>query len=110
MQGNVKVSYKVLCDNEKDQELSLSDLIANVNVKKAIKSAFTNGRKNITISFSDDVKVLIAPEREVHELVISKQDALMDMLTLCEDDARKKKNVKKGCERVEIVDFETLKK
>lgn len=109
MQGNVKVSYKVLCDNEKDQELSLSDLFTNANVKKAIKSAFTNGRKNITISYSDDVKVLIAPERKIHELIISKEDALMDMLSLCEDDAKKKKNLKKGCERVEIVDFETFK-
>lgn len=110
MQGNVKVSYKVLCDNEKDQELSLSDIFSHANVKKAIKSAFTNGRKNITIDFEKDIKIAITPERVIHELIISKEDALMDMLTLCEDDARKKKKVKKGCERVEIVDFETVKK
>lgn len=108
MQGSVKIKYKVLCDNDKDQEISLSELLNHEGVKKAIKSAFTNGRKPISIKYAENTNIMIEPEREVHELLISKND-IQDMLTLCEDAARKNKKIKKGCERVEIIDFETVK-
>jgi hypothetical protein len=107
MKGNVKVYYKVLCESEKDISLPLSELLANANVKKAIKSAYSNGRKNIVLSYNEDVTVLIEPEREIFELIITKND-VQDMMSLCEDDARKKSKRKKGCDRIEIVDFETI--
>jgi hypothetical protein len=107
VKGSVKVFYKVLCDSEKDVSLPLSELLANANIKKAIKSAYSNGRKNIVVSASEDVSVLIEPEREIFELVIAKDD-IQDMITLCEDDAKKRNKRKKGCERIEIIDFETL--
>jgi len=107
MKGNVKVFYKVLCDSEKDISLPLSELLANANVKKAIKSAYSNGRKNIVLSSEEDVTVLIEPEREIYELIIAKDD-VVDMITFCEDDAKKRSKRKRGCERIEIVDFVTI--
>ena len=106
MKGNVKVSYKVLCGKEINQEMPLSDLLANANVKKAIKSAFTHGRKEIVISFDEDVQILIEPQRPIYEMTIMKDD-VQDMLTLAEEDAKKHKRSKKACEQIEIVDFET---
>jgi len=107
MQGSVKVFYKVLCDNEKSHEIYLNDLLEHNGIKKAIKSAFTSGRKDIDITCSDDdVKIFIEPHRDIHEMIIAKND-IQDMLSLAEEDAKKKRKLKKGCERIDIVDFET---
>jgi hypothetical protein len=107
MQGNVKIMYKVLCDGDKDQIIPLSEILKHEAVKKAIKSSYTNSRKNIDISYAEDTKIMIEPEREIFEMLISKND-IIDMVELAEADAKKHKP-KKGCERIEIIDFETVK-
>ena len=107
MQGEVKVFYKVVCKGDINQELTLSDILRNEKVFKAIKSAYSNGKKDIAISTIDEGKLLMQAKKEIYEFIVDKND-FADMLDLAEEDAKKHKRLKGVCQQVELVDYQTL--
>lgn len=107
MDGTMKVSYKMLCDGDVYNEVSLIQILQNEKVAKAIKSEFAKGLRNIALSTSEDVIVEISTEKEIFEFEADKKD-FADLIELAEEDAREHKRIKKGCSGVELVDLETL--
>ena len=107
MEGTMKVSYKMLCDGDAYNEVSLTEILENEKVAKAIKSEFAKGLRNIALSTSEDVKIEISTDKEIFEFEAEKKD-FADLIELAEEDAREHKRTKKGCSGVELVDFETL--
>jgi len=103
----MKVNYKMLCDGDVYNEVSLIDILENEKVAKAIKSEFAKGLRNIALSTSDDVKIEISTDKEIFEFEAEKKD-FADLIELAEEDARAHKRTKKGCSGVELVDFVTL--
>ncbi len=107
MEGNIKVSYKMLCDSDVYKEVNLVDILQNEKVSKAIKSEFAKGLRNIVLSACGDAKVELITDKEIFEFEADKKD-FADLIELAEEDARRYKRVKKGCSGVEVVDFATL--
>ncbi len=107
MEGLIKVSYTVMCKNDVSKEVSLSALLANEKVIKAIKSEFATGLRNLALSSKEESTVFIKTQKEVFEFTASKND-FADLLELAEEDARKHKRLKKECDGVELVDIVTL--
>jgi len=105
--GMLKVSYTVMCKNDVNKALSLSDILSNEKVEKAIKSEFAKGLRNLVISHKEEVDIFLKTEKEVFEVTVSKND-FADLLELAEEDARKHKRMKKECDGVELVDILTI--
>jgi hypothetical protein len=96
-----------MCRNDVSKELSLNALLANEKVMKAIKSEFATGLRNLALSNKEETTVYIKTQKEVHTFTASKND-FADLLELAEEDARKKKRLKKECDGVELVDIITV--
>jgi len=107
VEGMIKVSYTVMCKNDVSKEISLSKILANEKVMKAIKSEFASGLRNLVLSQKEDTQVTIKTQKEVFEFSVSKND-FADILELAEEDARKNKRIKKECDGVELVDIITV--
>lgn len=107
MDGTIMVTYKILCDADLNVEISLQELLKNENVIKSIKSEFAKGSRNIAFSSNIDAVLKIETIRKIHTFEVSKDD-YADLLALAEEDAKNKKLLKKDCERIELVDIETL--
>ena len=107
MDGTMKVSYKMLCDGDVYNEISLIQILQNEKVAKAIKSEFAKGLRNIALSTPEDVIIEISTDKEIFEFEADKKD-FADLIELAEEDARANKRTKKGCSGVELVDFVTL--
>ena len=107
MDGNIKVTYKILCETDLNRDISLNELLANEKVAKVIRSEFAKGYRNITLTATAEAALKIETLKELHTMEVSKND-FADLLALAEEDANNKKLLKKGCERVELVDIETL--
>ena len=107
MEGMIKVSYTVMCKNDVSKEVSLSKLLSNEKIMKAIKSEFATGLRNLALSQKEDTTVFIKTQKEIFEFSTSKND-FADLLELAEEDARKHKRIKKDCDGVEIVDILTV--
>ena len=107
MEGTMKVSYKMLCDGDVYNEVNLTEILQNEKVAKAIKSEFAKGLRNIALSTSTDVQIVISTEKEIFEFEADKKD-FADLIELAEEDAKEHKRTKKGCTGVELVDFVTL--
>jgi len=108
MDGQVEVSFTILCENDFNKELSLAELLGSDKVLKAIKSDFCEGARNLEIhSESKDVKISINSEKKTHTHVIEKDD-IQDILELTEEYARSQKLLKGGCSRIELKNFQTL--
>ena len=107
MTGELMIQYIVLCDGDLEVSVTLADLLTNESVAKAIKNAFAKGKRDIEAVVSEPGAMTIKNKKTVQEVTIPK-DNFMDALTLAEEDARAKKLLKKGCERIEIVDIRTL--
>ena len=108
MDGKIVVTYKVLCQADLNRDVSLVDLLSNEKVMKAIKSDFAKGLRNIELSTVDEnVSLKISTIKDVQTFEVLKDD-FADILTLAEEDATAKKLLKKGCERVELVNIETV--
>lgn len=105
----IKVNYTVMCKNDVSKQISLSDLLVNEKVEKAIKSEFAKGLRNLVLSSMEDTEILLKTQKEVFEFTVSKND-YADILELAEEDARKHKRIKKECDGVELVDILTLEK
>ncbi|MCK9454030.1 hypothetical protein [Sulfurimonas sp.] len=107
MDGTIMVTYKILCDTDLNTEISLQELLKNENVLKAIKSAFAKGTRNVEFSSNTEATIKLETIRKVHSFEVSKDD-YADLLSLAEEDARNKKLLKKDCQRIELVDIETI--
>jgi len=103
----MKVTYTVLCENDVSKEITLDDILKNEKVLKAIKSEFAKGLRNIVLSNRENCPISIKTEKKTYELTVSKND-FADLLELAEEDARKHKRLKKGCEGIELVDIVTV--
>ncbi|WP_345993979.1 hypothetical protein [Sulfurimonas sp. HSL-1716] len=107
MDGNIVVTYKILCETDLNKEITIKELLQNEKIAKTIKSEFAKGYRNITLSSDIDAAVKIETSKELHTVEVSKND-FADLLVLAEEDANNKKLLKKDCERVELVNIETL--
>ena len=108
MKGSMLITYKVLCQKDTNKEIKIEDLFNNEKVIKVIKSEFGKGVRNLVLSSEDkDALLLLATEKILYTFEVSKND-FADILDLAEDDAKARKLLKKECDRVEIVDIETL--
>lgn len=108
MNGTIMVAYKILCNGDLNKEISLEELLLNEKVAKAIKSEFAKGLRNIALlSTSTDTSLKVETIKELHSFEASKDD-FADLLVLAEEDAASKKLLKKDCDRIELVDIETL--
>jgi hypothetical protein len=89
-------------------EITIEALLNNEKVLKVIKSEFGKGVRNLMLKSDDKAALLtLATEKELYQFEVSKND-FADILDLAEDDAKSRKLLKKECDRVEIVDIETV--
>ena len=108
MKGNMTITYKVLCQKDTNKEITIDALLNNEKVLKVIKSEFGKGLRNLMLTSDDKAALLtLATEKELYQFEVSKND-FADILDLAEDDAKSRKLLKKECDRVEIVDIETI--
>lgn len=107
MDGKMLITYKILCEGDLSEKISLSQLLANEKIEKIIKTEFAKGYRNISLSSKEDATLTIETTKELYTLEVAKDD-FADLLTLAEEDANNKKLLKKECSRVELVDIETL--
>ena len=103
----IKVSYTVMCANDVNIVLKLSDILSNEKVAKAIKSEYAKGLRNLALSSREDSEIEIKTDKEVYEFTVSKND-FADLLELAEEDARKHKRLKKECDGIALVNIETI--
>ncbi len=107
MDGKIVVTYKILCQGDLNLDVSLSKLLLNDKVSKAIKSEFAKGLRNIELlSDNEDASLRVATTKELYTLEVLKDD-FADILVLAEDDATTRKLFKKDCDRVELVNIQT---
>jgi outer membrane lipoprotein-sorting protein len=107
MDGTILVTYKILCNADLDVEVSLKELLENEQVLKSIKSVYAKGLRNVEVSSYPEALIKLETQRNTYTFEVSKDD-YADLLSLAEEDAKNKKLLKKDCERVELVDIETL--
>ena len=107
MDGTILVTYKILCNADLNVEVSLKELLENEMILKSIKSVYAKGLRNIEISSQSEAYIKIETQRNTYTFEVSKDD-YADLLSLAEEDAKNKKLLKKDCERIELVDIETL--
>ncbi|MDF1878077.1 hypothetical protein JHD46_00330 [Sulfurimonas sp. SAG-AH-194-C20] len=108
MKGTILVTYKILCKADLNKELTLNDLLSNEKIAKIIKSEYAKGFRNLILNAEPNESVIkIQTQKELHTFEVQKDD-FADLLDLAEEDAQNKKLLKKECERVELVDIETM--
>jgi len=108
MQGKINVTYKLICDNDTYQEVSLKEILENEKISKLLKSEFAKGVRNIELSSHDlESHIIISTQKEFYHFEAQKKD-FADLIELAEEDAKKRKLFKKGCEAIEIINFKTL--
>jgi hypothetical protein len=108
MDGQVEVFFTILCDNDFDKEVLLSELLESEKVIKAIKSEYAQGARNLQITSSqNDVSLKIHSDKKVYSHIIDKND-IQDILELTEEYARSQKLLKAGCNRIELQNFTTI--
>ncbi|MBU1667116.1 hypothetical protein KKC13_01785 [bacterium] len=108
MQGKIKVTYHLICDNDTYEEISLQQILENEKIVKLLKSEFAKGVRNLALSTNaSDAQVILSTQKELYTFEAQKKD-FADLIELAEEDAKARKLFKKGCEAVAIVDFITL--
>ena len=107
MDGTILITYRILCDADLNIEVSLQELLQNEQILKSIKSVYAKGLRNIEFSSSSDALIKIETQRTTYTFEVSKDD-YADILSLAEEDAKNKKLFKKDCERIQLVDIQTL--
>ena len=107
MEGSINVTYTVLCAGDVDKAIKIEDILNNEKVLKAIKSEFAKGLRNIELAASGDCSINIRTQKEKFEFTARKND-FADLLELAEEDAKKNKRIKKGCDGIELVDIVTV--
>ena len=108
MDGKIVVTYKILCKNDFNLELTINKLLSNEKVLKVIKSEFAKGIRNIDVfTKQNDIKINVETKKELYQFEVEKDD-FADIITLAEEDANARKLVKKDCSYIELVNIETL--
>jgi hypothetical protein len=107
MDGMMKITYTVLCESDVSKEVGLEEILKNEKVLKAIKSEFAKGLRNIKLSAGENTAVSIKTDKEQYDFMASKND-FADLVELAEEDARKHKRIKKGCDGIELIDIITI--
>jgi hypothetical protein len=108
MNGTIMVTYKILCNADLNKDISIQELLLNEKVVKIIKSEFAKGFRNIALLSNDEeTSVKIETVKELHTFEVAKDD-FADILSLAEEDAASKKLIKKDCDRVELINIETI--
>jgi len=108
MDGHIEVSYIVICQNDTNQTITLSEIISNEKVERIIRSEFAKGLRNINVSSEDgDSEIFIKTTKEIYKFRAHKDD-FADLVELAEENARTNKRIKKGCEGIELVDIATV--
>jgi len=107
MEGMIKVTYAILCENDVSLEIDIEEILANEKVRKAIKSEFAKGLRHLALSSGGADSISIKTEKTHYEFMAGKND-FADLLELAEEDARKHKRLKKGCDGIELIDIETV--
>ena len=107
MDGKMIITYKILCDGDFSEKVSLSQLLENEKIQKVIKAEFAKGFRNISLGAKEDTTLYMETSKKLYTLEVDKDD-FADLLTLAEEDANSKKLLKKECSRIELVDIETL--
>jgi len=108
MNGTILVTYKILCNGDINKEISLNTLLQNEKIAKIIKSEYAKGFRNLALLAQPNESVIkIETQKELHTFEVDKND-FADILDLAEEDASNKKLIKKECNRVELVNIETL--
>ena len=107
MDGKMKITYTVLCESDVNKEIGLDEILGNEKVMKAIKSEFARGLRHIQLSAKENATIALKTEKEQFEFLAGKND-FADLLELAEEDARKHKRLKKGCDGVELIDIITI--
>ncbi len=108
MQGKLNVTYQLICDNDSHEEVSLNEILKNEKVVKLLKSEYAKGVRNLALtSNNSDTNIIFATEKESYGFEAEKKD-FADLIELAEEDAKMRKLFRKGCQAVEIIDFETL--
>ncbi|QKJ23606.1 hypothetical protein [Poseidonibacter lekithochrous] len=109
MNGKIEITYKLLCKNDVNKEISLSQLLKNEKIAKLIKSEFAKGFRNIDLvcpkEIEDTFKIETIKEYYTFEVL---KDDFADILALAEENAASRKLFKKDCNRIELVDIKTL--
>ena len=106
--GTIMVTYKILCKGDLNKEITLKELLANDKILKTVKSEFAKGLRNIEVLLNTpEASLKLETTKELHTFEVTKDD-FADILVLAEEDAQQKKLIKKDCERVELVDIETI--
>jgi hypothetical protein len=108
MNGTIMVTYKILCQSDLNKKITIKELLENEKILKTLKNEFAKGFRNIDIT-SDNLSssIVFETQKELHSFEVTKDD-FADILVLAEEDALNKKLIKKNCERIELVDLETL--
>ena len=108
MNGTIMVSYKILCKADLNKSITLDELLLNEKIAKIIKSEYAKGFRNLAL-LADSKESLLKIEtlKEIHTFEVAKDD-FADILVLAEEDASAKKLIKKDCDRVELIDIETI--
>ena len=108
MDGKIMVTYKIMCKNDFNLELTIEKLLLNEKVAKIIKSEFAKGIRNIELFSKDnDCNIKIETVKELYEFEVNKDD-FADIITLAEEDASSRKLMKKDCSFIELVNIETI--
>jgi len=107
MEGYFEVSYTVMCSNDFYKEITLDHLLANEKIARLVKSEFAKGVRNLELKSACDKPIVLQTAKEVFRFR-AKKDDFADLLELAEEDARKHKRLKKGCEGVALVDIVTV--
>jgi hypothetical protein len=107
MDGDIMISYKVLCEGDFYSSVTMDELLENEKIFRLIKSEFAKGQRKIDINVNkNNTAIELATQKDIQTLEVQKND-YADILALAEDDATSKKLFKKECSRVELVDIET---
>jgi hypothetical protein len=107
MEGEITVTYIILCDDDVNIDIDLQSLFANEKIEKLIKSEFAKGARHLLLDASAaSGSVNLSREKARHTVIIAKDD-FADALSLAEEDARSKKLLKGKCGRVELIDLST---
>lgn len=103
----MKITYVVLCENDLNKTITVKQLLESEKVSKALRSEFAPQMRNIELLALGEVCLKVATIKKEHTFTIAKDD-YADALSLAEEDAKQKKLLKKGCDRIELIDIITL--
>ena len=108
MDGKMIITYKILCQNDFNLELTLDKILANEKISRVIKNEFAKGLRNIDITTKNiESKISLETKKELYQFEVNKDD-FADIISLAEEDVKTKKLSKKDYSGIELVNIETI--